>query len=309
MLSIRGERPVSDFEQRTFGQRARAISVIARFVALTLPLMPVQALLLRTNTSAARRLPNWYHKRVCRLLGIRLHIDGAIATDRPVLVVANHTSWLDIPVLSAAAPVSFIAKREVSGWPFVGTLARLQRTVFVDRTRKAAVGDTTSEMAARLEAGDALVLFAEGTSTDGNRVLPFLSSLFGGVAAGTGKKQLSNASVQTLAIVYTHVHGVPLGRADRPLVGWYGDMEMGPHALALLGAGPLDVHIRIGPPVGLETLGDRKALAREAEAAVRLDLVRLLRRIDPDRSVAIATLPPAKAARRPEIRAESRRWT
>ena len=95
-----------------------------------------------------------------------------------MLLVANHTSWLDIPVLSAVAPVSFVAKKEVGGWPFVSSLARLQRSVFVDRARRTAVGETAGEILARLAQGDTIVLFAEGTSSDGNRVLPFMTSLF-----------------------------------------------------------------------------------------------------------------------------------
>lgn len=76
--------------------------------------MPVQALLLKTSLRYARRFPHWYHRRVCRLLGIRLHIEGQVADDTPVLIIANHTSWLDIPVLSAVAPLSFVAKKEVA---------------------------------------------------------------------------------------------------------------------------------------------------------------------------------------------------
>src|SRR5262245_41116730 len=108
----------------------RGATVLTGFMALTLPLMPVQSVLLRSSRSGARRFPNWYHRQVCRILGIRIEVDGEVARDRPVLLVANHTSWLDIPVLSAVAPVSFVAKKEVGGWPFVSTLARLQRTVF-----------------------------------------------------------------------------------------------------------------------------------------------------------------------------------
>ena len=140
--------------------------------------MPVQALLLRVGSSGARAFPHWYHRQVCRLLGIRIHIDGAVVRDRPVLLVANHTTWLDIPVLSAVAPVSFVAKKEVGTWPFVSSLARLQRSVFVDRTRRTAVGQAAGEILARLAQGDTVVLFAEGTSSDGNRVLPFMTSLF-----------------------------------------------------------------------------------------------------------------------------------
>jgi 1-acyl-sn-glycerol-3-phosphate acyltransferase len=272
--------------------RLRAASVLAGFLGLTLPLMPVQALLLRVSQPAARRFPHWYHRKVCRILGIRLHIEGAVAKDTPVLLVSNHTSWLDIPVLSAVAPVSFVAKSEVGRWPFVSALARLQRTVFVDRTRRVAVGDTANEMAERLSQGDTLVLFAEGTSTDGNRVLPFKSSLFG-AAKPSGKSKASAAPVvvQTVAIVYARVHGIPLGRADRPLVGWYGDMDMQSHAWELLQAGPLDVVIRISPPVPLDSYAGRKELAEKTEAAVRENVVRTLRTRPPGEPVALAATP------------------
>jgi lyso-ornithine lipid O-acyltransferase len=202
---------------------------------------------------------------------------------RPVLLVANHSSWLDIPVLSAVTPLSFIAKSEVGGWPLVGTLARLQGTVFVDRTRRHSVGGTVSEIGERLSGADAtgfdangrdaMVLFAEGTSSDGNRVLPLRSSLFGAVRLSSSDAPV----VQTLAVVYTHRHGLPLGRADRPSIGWYGDMDLGPHAWALLQRGPIDVAIHIGAPLPAALYGDRKALTQAAEAELRGNVVRLLR--------------------------------
>lgn len=262
--------------------RLRAVAVLAGFMGLTLPLMPVQALLVRVSQQAARRFPHWYHRKVCRILGVRLHIEGDVSPG-PVLLVSNHTSWLDIPVLSAVAPVSFVAKTEVSRWPFVSSLARLQRTVFVDRTKRIAVGDTASEMSRRLAQGDALVLFAEGTSTDGNRVLPFKSSLFaaakptGKALDGAAPAERSPAVVQSVSIVYSRLHGVPLGRADRPLVGWYGDMDMQSHAWELLKAGPLDVLIRIGNPIPLSDYSSRKDLAEQTEKAVLEGVVRTLR--------------------------------
>ena len=136
----------------------RASAILTGFFALTVPLMPVQAVLVRLSPKAARRFPHWYHRQVCRLMGITLTIDGTVARDRPVLLVCNHTSWLDIPVLSAVAPLSFVAKKEVGGWPFVSSLARLQRTVFVDRNRRQAAGDAANEIADRLKAGDTIVL-------------------------------------------------------------------------------------------------------------------------------------------------------
>ncbi|MCB1504118.1 MAG: 1-acyl-sn-glycerol-3-phosphate acyltransferase [Hyphomicrobiaceae bacterium] len=259
----------------------RAASILAGFAGLTLPLMPVQAGLVRFAPNLARRLPHWYHRRVCGLIGVRLEIEGAVVRDRPVLLVANHTSWLDIPVLSAVAPVSFVAKKEVAGWPGVAALARLQRTVFVDRERRSAVGNTAGDIVRRLVAGDAIVLFAEGTSSDGNRVLPFRTSLFAaakpsaGVPAEGGAG--SDAVVQTVAIAYTRLHGVPISRADRSLVGWYGDMDLPPHAWALLKAGPIDARIVIGAPQPLDSFDDRKALARHSEDEVRSNVIRSLR--------------------------------
>ena len=255
--------------------------VLAGFLGMTLPLMPVQALLLKLAPARARTLPCWYHRRVCRLLGLRVHVTGTVATGLPVLLVSNHVSWLDIPVLSSVAPLSFIAKKEVGNWPLVAQLARLQRTVFVDRTRRSAVGETTNEMAERLKGGDTLVLFAEGTSSDGLRVLPFKTSLF---AAAKPSRSLAPSDapqpetvVQTLAIAYTHLHGIPLGPEHRSLIGWYGDMAMGGHAWDVLKSGPIDVHIEIGPPAPLGSFADRKALAEHSEARIREAVTRLQR--------------------------------
>src|SRR5919197_4532299 len=263
----------------------RAIAVLAAFVAFTLPLMPVQALLLRISRGHARTLPHWYHRCLCRLLGIRLHVEGEVVRDAPVLLIANHSSWLDIPVLAALAPLSFVAKKEVGDWPLISALARLQRTVFIDRRRRIAVGAARDEIVERLKAGDAVVLFAEGTSSDGNRVLPFKTSLF--AAAESDSSELT-AHVQTLAVAYTRLHGVPLGRADRSVVGWYGDMEMVSHAWQLLKAGPLDVSIRVGQPVPFASFLHRKALARYSESEVREAVVGMLRGRPPDEQVATA---------------------
>jgi lyso-ornithine lipid O-acyltransferase len=201
---------------------ARACLTLAGFALLTVPLIPVQALLRRVAPRSAQRLPHWYHRQVCRLIGVRLTIEGAIEPGRPVLLVANHSSWLDIPVLSAVAPLSFIAKSEVGGWPLVGTLARLQGTVFVDRSRRISVGGTAVEISGRLARRDAMVLFAEGTSSDGNRVLPLRSSLLGAVEL-SGRPDIAPV-VQTLAVVYTIATGchwgAPTDRLSAGMATW-----------------------------------------------------------------------------------------
>lgn len=253
----------------------RAFIVLSAFMLFTLPLMPLQLLFLRSGSDYVRTFPHWYHRWVCKILGIRIALEGEVQTGQGVLLVSNHVSWLDIPVVSAIAPVSFIAKREVSTWPFVSWLAKLQRTIFVDRERKSEVSAKTNEILQRLDAGDTVVLFAEGTSSDGNTVLPFKTSLFASVKpsradrAGEGR----NIAVQTMAIAYCKIYGLPVGSRRRHLIGWYGDMDMGSHGWRLLGLGPLDVSIRLGPPVPLEDFADRKDLARYAEEKVRRDVI------------------------------------
>jgi 1-acyl-sn-glycerol-3-phosphate acyltransferase len=255
----------------------RAFLVLTAFFALTFPLMPLQLLFLHTGSRFARTFPHWYHRQVCRIVGVRLNIEGGVAREHGVLLISNHVSWLDITVLSAVAPVSFVAKQEVASWPFVSWLAKLQRSVFVDRNRRTEVTVKANEIVSRLRAGDHVVLFAEGTSSDGNSVVPFKTPLFAAAKPAGGEALGADICAQTLALTYTKLHGLPLCRRGRPLVAWYGGMDLASHAWRLLGLGPLDAHIRIGEPVPLDDFADRKALARYAEAQVRKDVSELLR--------------------------------
>ncbi len=256
----------------------RAFFVLSAFFAFTLPLMPLQLLFLRTGSRFARSFPHWYHRQVVKIVGIRLNIEGNVAREQGVLLISNHVSWLDITVLSAVAPVSFVAKQEVSTWPFVKWLAKLQRSVFVDRNRRSEVTGKANEILERLKGGDHVVLFAEGTSSDGNTVVPFKTPLFAAAKPSSdGEGPSADLCAQTLALTYTRLHGIPLCRRGRPVVAWYGDMDLASHAWKLLGLGPLDANIRIGPPVPLDDFADRKELARYAEARVRSDVAELLR--------------------------------
>lgn len=244
------------------------------FLVFTLPLMPAQFVLIRMGSSYARTFPQWYHRQVCRLLGVRVVVEGTLPEAGGALLVSNHVSWLDIPVLSAVAPVSFIAKREVGTWPFVKWLATLQRSIFIDRERRRDASAAGNAIVERLAAGDNLVLFAEGTSGPGNKVLPFHTALFGAVR-GTGPIR-EDIAVQTVTLAYTRIQGLPIDRDDRPMIGWYGDMDMAPHGWKLLKLGPIDAVVRIGPPLPLADFPDRKALAKWCEARVRADLAALL---------------------------------
>jgi 1-acyl-sn-glycerol-3-phosphate acyltransferase len=232
------------------------------FAALTLPLMPLQKCFVWFWPRMARAFPMYYHRLVCRILGIRVELSGKLPKQGPLLIVSNHVSWLDIVVLSAVAPVSFIAKKEVASWPFFGSLARLQRTVFVDRGRRHATASSRDDMSERLRAGDILVLFPEGTSSDGRRVLPFKSSFFGAA-------EIDGVLVQPVSIAYRGHRNLPMNRRLMPFYAWYGDMDLAPHLLEALAAGPVEAAVICHPPLSLSGELTRKALARHAEEQVR----------------------------------------
>lgn len=248
--------------------RLRLALALGIFAAVTPPLMLVQAAIVAAGLGATA-IPRRYHRLLIRLIGIRVHAVGRPAAERPLLIAANHVSWTDIVVLGSIMPVSFVAKAEVRRWPLFGQLARLQRTVFVRRDARREAGDQVAEIAKRLDAGEVLVLFPEGTSADGNRVLPFKSTLFSAVA-GTG------ARVQPVAIAYTRLHGIPMGRALRPHAAWTGDQPLLPHLGRLLSTGGLDVEVHFGEPLPGEV--DRKTLAREAERQVAAMMAQALAR-------------------------------
>jgi lyso-ornithine lipid O-acyltransferase len=231
--------------------------------------LPVQLLSLRFGWRLAGILPVLFHRFVLRLLGVRVTVRGIPPGDAPTLVLANHVSWLDIPVIGSLRPLSFVAKAEVAGWPVVGLLARLQRSVFIDRARKAATAEVNAAVAHRLAKGEVIVLFPEGTTGDGNRLLPFRSSLVGAARAALADPGLEHVLLQPLAVAYVRRSGLPVTRRERPAIAWYGDMELGPHLGLFLREGPLDAVVTWGDPIPFDAGTDRKRATAAAEAAVR----------------------------------------
>lgn len=247
----------------------RAILSIIGLTLISLVLIPLQLLAIALKLPGPmRRLPLLWHRLATRILGIRVHIHGAPADSRPLLLVANHVSWLDITVIGSVMELSFISKSEVASWPIFGLFAKLQRSVFVERERRAKTGEVAGEIAERLKAGDVLVLFGEGTSSNGIHVLPFRTALIGG-AAKAGEAAGAPPTIQPLAINFTQLHGLPIGRFHKPRVAWYGDMEMASHLWWVLKHGEIDVDVAFGEPMPFGNGTDRKRVAKAAEDAVR----------------------------------------
>jgi 1-acyl-sn-glycerol-3-phosphate acyltransferase len=192
-----------------------------------------------------------------------VHVEGAPVRSSAALYISNHVSWVDIVVIGSLSPVAFVAKSEVRKWPLVGITAEIQRTVFVDRTRRHRTGDAVGEIAERLASRTSVVLFAEGTSSDGNRVLPFRSALIGAI------EQAGDIVIQPMSIGYTAQHGMPMGRQYRPLVAWYGDLDFMPHIKAFIARGAVDAVVSYSAPLTADSTTDRKTMTRTLEGAVR----------------------------------------
>ncbi len=254
-----------------------AVLAAARLVAVTAVALPTQIVATRFGWPLARTLPVWWHRRALSALGVRVRVTGAPAVARPLLVTPNHCSWLDIPVIGSLMPISFVAKSEVASWPLFGLFAKLQRSVFVDRTRRTATGKAADELGRRLAEGDCMVLFPEGTSSTGDVVLPFRSALLGAARGAMEAGGHDEVWVQPMTVAYTRIAGMPIGRAERPRVGWTGDVDLPPHLWGVFTAGGIDVEIVWGEARPFDAATDRKSLARDLETAVRDGLLGVLR--------------------------------
>lgn len=261
---------------RGSSRRARAfrpggpVKTVAGALAATGTLVPAYVALRALAPAASVRIPELYCAILARALGVQVGLRGEVASGA-VLYVANHLSWLDILVLGARLEGAFVAKHEVGQMALVNTLARLRDTIFVERERRSRAASQASEVAARLRRGGNVILFPEGTSNDGVRILPFKSTLFAGLDAAP------DARVQPVTLAYTELNGLPLTRSRLLELAWIGDMELAPHALDMSRIGRIRAEIHCHPPVRPAEFPDRKALARHCHAAIEARYRRLVR--------------------------------
>jgi 1-acyl-sn-glycerol-3-phosphate acyltransferase len=254
---------------RPRGELLRPLRAVRRAVLLvlwTVVAIPVQSVMLLLPGHAKERFARIYWMIFRHLMGVRLRVIGSPARRvadgaRPVVFVSNHCSWLDVPVLGSALYACFVSKDEIANWPLISTVARLGRTVFVSRNR-AYTGREREEMQRRLRAGDNLILFPEGTTSDGSRVLPFRSA-FLSIAEGPDPPL-----IQPVSVAYDRLAGLPAGRAVRPIFAYYGDTSIGTHFWRLAQWRGLGVTMLLHPPLDPRGFPDRKALAQAVWATV-----------------------------------------
>ncbi len=245
----------------------RQIRALRRGVAAvlwTLVAVPIQAVMIALPGRGKVVFARLYWSVFSRLIGISVRVIGApVPAGRRIVFAANHCSWLDIPVLGGRLEACFISKDEIARWPGVSIVAKLGRTIFVSRTR-GTVDKERDDMRARLAAGDNLMLFPEGTSSDGSRVLPFRTAFFSIAEVGGDESPL----VQPISLVYDRLAGLPTGRGTRTRFSWFGDMNLAQHFWQFAQGRGMRATILLHPPLEPAAFASRKALSNAAWDAV-----------------------------------------
>ena len=254
----------------------RSLFFIFVYIPVMLIGVPVQFVVTRLGRfwNVPTRL---FHTCGCLFLGMKVRVIGKPSTEHPTLVVSNHISWTDIIAVGSKADVTFVAKSEIKNWFFVGFMASLQRTLYVDRKNRRDAHRASQEMGQRLASGGAVLLFAEGQSDIGTHVLPFRSALIGAAQHAMEEAGATHVMIQPLTIAYTKLQGLPVGRTDRSFIAWIKSKSVGQNIREILTGGTREVTLAFGTPRLLEAGADRKLVAKEAEAEVRRMLVALNR--------------------------------
>jgi len=260
-----------------------------------------EALLLLVPGTSKIRWTRIIWRGMCLILSIKINQIGQAAGtlggrrgrargERPVIYVANHCSWLDIPVLGARFYSVFVAKGDIRTWPIMGLVSKIGRSIYVSRHRSSTAQERDT-MVSRMIDGDNLILFPEGTSSDGCRVLNFTSTFFaiakpphlpasaralGGPTYPKGMAPL----IQPVSIAYDTLDGLPVHRRRRGVFAWYGDMELGPHVWQFVKHRGKRVSVLMHKPLAPEDFKTRKALAQAAFKVVAEGAAQLRQNVD-----------------------------
>ena len=198
-------------------------------------------------------VPKLFHKLIVWFINIQIIKEGKILKQKKgFLFVSNHLSYLDVPVLGSLLSAKFVAKSEVSRWPIFGILARIGNTIFIKRLKKNLFKEKDT-IQKEIDSGFKVILFPEGTTSDGIRILNFKSSLFSSV-----EKQ--EYLIQPIVIKYEGINGLPLNRSLKPILAWYGDMGLKKHLLNVLKLFSITARVSFLNPIFSKDFEDRKSM-------------------------------------------------
>ena len=184
-------------------------------------------------------------------------------------LVSNHLGYVDGLVLGALFPVVYVGKAEMKKWPLIGLMSEISGTIFIDRQKKNHIAEYIEVMAGVLQGGANILFFPEGTSTNGEMLLPFKSSFF-------EAPLMTAAPVAPISLIYRSIDGAPVTKENRDSVYWYGDMTFADHLFRLLFFDRIEVEVKIHPPIILKETQDKNALRKRlselANEAIRKDI-------------------------------------
>jgi lyso-ornithine lipid O-acyltransferase len=255
----------------------RVLFFLFVYLPVLLVIIPLQWMITRLNLPFWNAVPRFFHRVGCAFLGLRVRVIGQPVSGQPTLLVSNHISWTDIIAIGSVADLTFVAKSEVKNWFFVGFMADLQRTIYVDRKRRSDTGRTSREIGARMAENGAVLLFAEGQSDIGTHVLPFRTALVGAAQLAMIEAGAKDVVIQPVTIAYTSMQGLPVSRNERSLIAWIKSKSVRQNIRDILTGNVKSVTIAFGTPMPLSENDDRKRVTRAAEGEVRRTLVALNR--------------------------------
>ena len=254
----------------------RTLFFIFVFIPMMLVGIPTQFVITRLGMFSPF-MTMLFHKCGCVFCGLRVHVIGEPLHNRPTLLLSNHISWTDIVAIGSVADVTFVSKTGVRDTFFVGFMATLQRTLFVDYNRRADAMRTSREMAQRLATNGAVLLFAEGHRDLGDHVQPFRTALVGAAQSAMLDGGATEVAIQPVTIAYTHLQGLPISRNERSAVSGMNARGLKAVIGGILRSGVKDVTIAFGAPIPMSAESDRKQITKLAEDQVRRMLVALNR--------------------------------
>ena len=228
------------------------LKVFLIFLIIT-ALAPIQYILVKIKLRSRMYIPIIFHKILLKILGIEVKLIGQKASIRPLILAGNHTSYIDIIILGSIMPICFIAKQEIKSWFLFGFLAKLQNTIFIKRKNLRTL-ENIKNINKDLGSESAIVLFPEGTTNSGKKVLNFKSSLFNLFESN------NTLRLQNFSLCYTHVNDMPIDNRIRPKISWYGDMNIIAHLSNFLKLSSVNATVVLHPVMSLKGL-DRKTIS------------------------------------------------
>ena len=198
----------------------------------------------RNRWRIVSRMTRTFVTLIRMIVNVRITVQGdlELLDIEGAFIASNHLGYLDGFVLGSMFPIIFVSKKEVRGWPVIGTWTALCGTVYIDRERKGKIPLVVEEIVERISQKANILIFPEGTSTNGDRLLPFQSAPFAAALR-------AHAPVLPLTLTYRRINGEPVSEANRDQIYWYGDMDFMTHFWRLLSLRHIEVAVKFHAPI------------------------------------------------------------